>query len=350
MAADGSGGRGRAGGGRRASSYDVAARAGVSQSAVSRAFRPGAYISNAARAKVLKAAAELGFRPNAFARGLATRRSGIVAVAIGTIGNPIYPAVLDAFSRRFAEEGLELLLLTDLDDADAVMNRITGYQTDAVIVTASTRLEASVGVVRRCAAAGVPVVLYNRVLTDLPVAAVACANRDGGRQVAELLLRAGHRRLAFIGGPVETSTGRDRREGFRGALAAAGAAAPILESGPLDYEGGHAALLRLMRARRKPDAVFCTNDLLAIGAMDAARRVLGLRVPEDLSVVGFDDVPMAAWGSYALTTVRQRVEPMVEAAMRLLHGALAGEAAPPLVEVPCDLVIRASARLPAASP
>jgi DNA-binding LacI/PurR family transcriptional regulator len=227
------------------------------------------------------------------------------------------------------------------------MQRVTGYQVDAVIVTASTRLEPSAALTRRCGEAGVPVVLFNRILPGLPAAAVACANRAGGRQVAELLLRAGHRRLAFIGGPEETSASRDRREGFREAIAAAGGAPPLLEAGPLSYEAGHAAALRLMARTERPDAVFCTNDLLALGAMDAARRVLGLRVPEDLSVIGFDDVPMSSWDSYGLTTFRQRVEPMVDAAVGLVLAALSATPPPPPVEIPCDLVIRASARLPA---
>lgn len=332
---------------RRASSYDVAALAGVSQSAVSRAFRPGAYLSDALRDRVLEAARTLGFRPNAIARSLATRRSGIVAVALGTIGNPLYPAVLDAFSRRFAEQRLELLLLTDLTDPDALMQRIIGYQTDAVIVTAATRLDASRQLTRRCVAAGVPVMLFNRVLPRLRVPAVTCANRDGGRQVAELLIRAGHARFAFIGGPEETSATRDRREGFREALAAAGHAEPLLEAGSYSYEAGHQALLRLMDrpARQRPDALFCTNDLLALGAMDAARRTLGLRVPHDLSVVGFDDLPMAAWESYGLTTVRQRMADMVKATVANLLGVLGGETVPALVEVPADLILRDSARL-----
>ncbi len=348
MADGDQGGQKRGGERRRPSSYDVAALAGVSQSAVSRAFRPGVYLSDALRARVLEAARTLGFRPNAMARGLATQRSGIVAVALGTIGNPLYPAVLDAFSRRFAQEKLELLLLTDLDDADAVMQRLSAYQTDAVIVTASMRLEPSRRIARCCAAAGTPVVLFNRLLPGPRIAAVTCANRAGGRCIGDLLLRAGHRRLAFIGGPEETSTSRDRRVGFTEALAAAGHAPPLLANGPYSYEGGHAALLNLMArpARQRPDAVLCTNDLLAIGAMDAARQALGLRVPEDISIVGFDDVPMAAWGSYALTTIRQRIEPMVDAAMELLLGALRGEAPPPPIEIPGDLVPRGSARLP----
>ena len=344
--ADGTG-RGRGGApGRRASSYDVAALAGVSQSAVSRAFRPGAPVSEAVRRRVLAAAAELGFRPNAMARGLATSRSGIVAVAIGTIGNPIYPAVLDAFSREVSARGRQLLLLTDLDDAEAVMGRVVQYGVDAVIVTASARLEPSRAVARACAKAGIPAVLYNRVLPDLRAPAVVCANRAGGRLVADLLLRAGHRRFAFIGGPEETSTNTDRRDGFAARLAEAGLPPPALATGRYAYEAGQAAMLDLAARGVPPDALFCTNDLLAIGAMDAARRDLGLRVPEDLSVVGFDDVPMAAWESYALTTVAQRIGVMAARAMDLAEAAMDGDAGATVIEVPGDLVARRSARLP----
>lgn len=342
------GGTGRHAEGTRqlASSYDVARLAGVSQSAVSRAFRPGAYVSEVTRAKVLAAAGALGFRPNAIARGLATRRSGIIAVAMQTIGNPVYPAVLDAFGRRFQAEGRQLLLLTDLADPAEAMLRILQYQTDAVIVTAASLLEPSRGVTQRCLASGVPVVLFNRVFADLPVPAVVCANRAGGRLAADLLVRAGHRRLAFIGGPEETSTVVDRREGFAAATAALGAPPPLVESGAYSYEAGRSALLRVMRRPDPPDAVFCTNDLLALGAMDAARVELGLRVPEDLSVIGFDDVPMADWTSYRLTTIRPRFEAMVDAAATLaleLPGSVPPRAP---IEIPADLVARASARLP----
>jgi DNA-binding LacI/PurR family transcriptional regulator len=313
MTSDEADGRHGRGGARRspASSYDVAALAGVSQSAVSRAFRPGAYLSEELRRRVVDAAAQLGFRPNAMARGLATNRSGIVAVAVGTIGNPIYPAVLDAFSRGIAERGLQLLLLTELDDVDAVMQRVVQYRVDAMVVTASTVLEPSRQVTVRCGAAGVPVVLYNRVLPDLGTPAVICGNRAGGRLAADLLASRGHRRPAFIGGPEETSTNRDRREGFMEGLRDAGLPQPSIEIGPYSYGGGYGALLRLFARGERPDAVFCVNDLLAIGAMDAARRELRLRVPEDLSVIGFDDVPMAAWLSYDLTTIAQRIPEMV---------------------------------------
>lgn len=327
---------------RRANSYDVARLAGVSQSAVSRAFVPGAYLSASLREKVVAAAATLGFRPNAMARGLATRRSGIIAVAMQAIGNPVYPAVLDGLSRRFREAGQQLLLL-DLGDPVEAILRVLQYQTDAVVVTAASQLAPSRRVTEACLEAAVPVVLFNRVFADLVAPAVTCANRAGGRLVAELLAGAGHRRLAFIGGPEESSTVMDRRAGFVERLAELGHAAPLLETGAYSYEAGQAALMRLAARGAVPDAVFCTNDMLALGVMDAARTTLGLRVPQDLSVVGFDDVPMASWCSYGLTTIRPRFEAMVDATAAM---ALKPDGAVGVLEIPGDLVVRGSARLP----
>ena len=333
--------RRRSGEKRRANSYDVARLAGVSQSAVSRAFVPGAYLSDTLREKVVAAAATLGFRPNAMARGLATRRSGIVAVAMQAIGNPVYPAVLDGLGRRFREAGRQLLLLDLGDPAEAIL-RVLQYQTDAVVVTAASLLAPARRVTEACLEAGVPVVLFNRVFPGLAIPAVTCANREGGRCVAELLAGAGHSRMAFIGGPEESSTVMDRRGGFVDRLRELGAAPPVLETGAYSYEAGRAALLRLAAQGPLPDAVFCTNDLLALGVLDTARCELGLRVPADLSVVGFDDVPMAGWASYRLTTIRPRFQAMVDATAA---WALQPPERPEVIEVPGDLVVRGSARL-----
>ena len=331
----------------RASSYDVARLAGVSQSAVSRAFRPGAsYISEDMRQKVLAAAEQLGFRPNAMARGLATSRSGIVAVVLGTIGNPVYPAVLQALGRQLSARALQILLLTELDAPETVVQRALQYQAEAMIVTASVNLEPSRLIAARCRGAGLPLVLYNRSLPGMAVPAVTCASREGGRLVADLLLRAGHSRLAVLDGSQETSANIDKREGFGERVAAALGGPPMRETGDFSPEGGRSALLRLMRRPTPPDAVFCTNDIMAIGAIDAARHELGLRIPEDLSVVGFDDIPMAAWPSYGLTTVRQRVDAMAETAVELVCAAIAGQTSAVPAEVPVDLVLRTSARLP----
>lgn len=336
--------------GKRATSYDVARLAAVSQSAVSRAFTPDAYISPAMRKKVLAAARQLGYQPNAIARGLTTSRSRVVALFMPNIGNPIYPFVLQTFSHRLRGHGRQILLLPLVEDAKEALACMLQYQIDGLVITAASPLALSKALARKCLAAGIPVVLFNRYFADLKVASVNCDNARGGALAAEVLHGAGHRRFAFIGGPEETSTHVDRCRGFAERLRALGAAAPLIETGPYTYDGGHAAGMRLFGRPDRPDAIFCANDVLAIGALDAARVGHGLQVPRDVSIIGFDGAPMAAWAGNDLTTIALRLEAMVESTVDLLLRAIDGQrAGSEPIRIPGDLVIRNSARMPGAS-
>lgn len=298
---------------------------------------------------MLAAARVLNFRPNATARTLTTKRSRIIAIAMSAIGNPVYPFVLDAFSRELQRQGLQSLLLTDLDDVQDAVQRIVQYQCDGVIITAATRLDPSARLAAQCRAMSVPVVLFNRQLPELAIPSVVCRNAPSALLAADLLLEAGHRRFAVIAGPEETSTNVERRDTFAARIREAGH--PVVHhAGAFSYAEGHAALLALMGGPAQPDALFCTNDMMALGALDAARYRLGLAVPQDLSIIGFDDVPMASWASYDLTTIRPRFLDMVAATTKLLLDDLSadrdGATAP--IEIEADFVKRGSARLPAA--
>ena len=187
--------------------------------------------------------------------------------------------------------------------------------------------------------------LFNRYFPDIPAASVNCDNRRGGELAAETLLAGCHRRFAFIGGPEPTSTHADRLAGFVSRLRELGMPLPVIETTAFSYAGGHAAGLRLLARRGWPDAIFCVTDLIALGVLDAARHGRGLRVPHDLSIIGFDDVPMAAWAGNDLTTVRLPIEEMVDRAVELLTQAI--EAPPgyaPIVRIAGELVRRSSAR------
>ncbi len=333
--------------GKRATSYDVASLAEVSQSAVSRAFTPGAYISPAMRKKVLAAARQLGYQPNAMARGLTTSRSRVVALFMPNIGNPIYPFVLQTFSHRLRNLGRQILLLPLVESADEALACMLQYQIDGLVITAASPLALSKAIARKCIGARIPVVLFNRYFPELKVSSVNCDNAQGGRLAAEILSGAGHRRFAFIGGPEETSTHVDRCAGFVERLGALGAPAPLIETGPYTYDGGYAAGMRLFARVDRPDAIFCANDVLAIGALDAARVGHGLKVPRDVSIIGFDGAPMAAWAGNDLTTIRIRLEEMVNSTVELLMRAIDERPArPALIKIPGDLVIRKSARIP----
>jgi DNA-binding LacI/PurR family transcriptional regulator len=175
---------------------------------------------------------------------------------------------------------------------------------------------------------------------------VTCDNIGGGRLVADHLIKLGHRSLAFVGGLRDASTNVDRWEGYRRGCLDHGLEEPIcVEAGAFAYERGYEAASRLLGVTSRPDGVFCANDILAIGFMDAARREFGLDIPGDLSVVGFDDIAMACWPSHALTTVRQPVAKMIDVTMELI-GMLFGSAQlePRIERFPGELIERASTR------
>lgn len=330
----------------RITARDIAEELGVSISTVSRAFTENAVIAPETRDKVHQAAERLGYQPNPFARSLITRRSKIAGIVVADITNPFYPEVLANLTRRLQDTGLQTMLFFAgsgrmIDDS---LPTLLQYSPDVAIVLAATM---SSEMVTACRAAGTPVVLFNRYVPGSGAAAVYCDNLDGGRQVADALAAAGHKRLAYIAGLPDTSTNTDRLQGFVDRCRELGLDDPIVEDGgSFTYEAGFTALKRLLDRRNPPDAVFCANDIIAIGALDAARRELGLSVPKELSVVGFDDISMAAWPSYSLTTLRQPMNAMIEMTIDEAQRLLAQpQAQAEEHKIPGRLIRRGSARL-----
>ena len=333
-----------------ATSLDVARKAGVSQSAVSRAFTPGASVSESMRARVLKAAAELGYRPNALARSLITGRSRIIGLVVSYLDNGYYPVALEKLSKALQERGYRILIFMapqSADNVDDVLSEILDYQVDGLVLAS---VAMSSDLVARCAAAGVPVLLFNRRQDDRRFSAVTTDNRGGGRKLAEFLIAGRHQRIAYIAGWEGASTQRDREAGFREGLADAGGELFDRAVGDYRFEGAQAATRGMFTGKprsARPDAVFVANDHMAIAAMDVLRYELSLRVPEEVSVVSFDDVPQAAWPSYGLTTVRQSAARMVEATVEALMARIeAGDEVPRQVEIEGSLIVRTSARVP----
>lgn len=306
----------------RATSFDVAALAGVSQSAVSRAFTPGSSIAEEKRAKIIEAARKLNYVPNSIASSLTTKRSNIVAVILGNMGNPFYVHVLRAFIDRLQQQGRQILTFTlgNGADSDETLMRVLRYQVDGIILTSaqlSTRLTSM------CHERGIPIVLFNRYIPGSDASGVRCDNVGGGRLMAEAFLAAGARTFAMIKGDPKGTTSQDRVRGFRDRLIEGGIRpSDITElEGQSTYDGAFNAMVRHHRVERHPlpDAIFGINDIMAMGAMDALRQRLELRIPEDVMVGGFDDIPEGRRFPYQLTTVRQPVEAMVEEALSILH-------------------------------
>lgn len=329
-----------------ATAQDVARLAKVSQSAVSRTFTPGASVSEQTRQRVTAAATKLGYRPNAMARTLITGRSRIVALVMSYLENQFYPLVIEKLSQQLQQHGYHVLMfISGQDEPDAVLTEILQYQVDAIVM-ASTTL--SPDLARSCAASGVPVVLFNRVpdmRAHRTASTVTSDNYRGGRLAGELLASRGHKRIAFMAGLENASTSIERERGFNDALAEAGLEPCARAVGGYQFAGAQQATRQLFaRARGRPDAVFIANDHMAIAALDVLRIELQLRVPEDVSVIGFDDVPQAAWGAYSLTTVVQSVPEMVDATVELLLQQLQESSPPRNVVIPCRLVERQSVR------
>ncbi len=328
-------------------SGDVARLAKVSQSAVSRTFSPGGSVSPKMRARVLEAAHALGYRPNALARAMISGRSGLIALMVAYLDNHFYPQVLEMLSRALQNRGYQVLLfMTDRGPQDKVVQRMLQYQVEGIVMASATL---SSSLARECAKTGTPVVLFNRTVPSLPASSVTSDNIEGGRQVAHLLARAGHARIAFIAGQEDSSTSRDREAGFLKGLAECGASVFSRAVGGYTREGAVRAIQDLFGRPSRPDAVFVANDHMAFAAMDLLRTHYGLRIPEEVSVVGYDDVPEAAWAAYDLTTVAQPGAEMVEATVAILLEQVERRLVNRRTAVlPSRLVVRGSVRLPSA--
>lgn len=330
----------------KVTSVDVARLAGVSQSAVSRVFTPGASASAKTAEKVRKAAEQLGYRPNVLARAMMTGRSRIVGVVVAYLENQFYPMALELLSRALQDRGYHILVFmagNSTDKISEVMAELLDYQVDGII-TASVAMSNDLAV--RCSAAGIPVVMFNRGQDDLRLSEVTSDNVAGGRRAAEFLADGGHKRIAHIMGWQGSSTGRDRAAGFCAGLAARGLKPLAMVDGEYSRDRAAAVARDLFKGPAHPDAIFVGNDHMAFAVVDVVRHELGLRIPEDVSIVGFDDVPMAAWPSYALTTIRQSVEPMVAATVDAILGQIEGDLTPRRIRIDGPLIVRRSARIP----
>lgn len=302
---------------KRATSYDVAELAGVSQSAVSRVFQDGASASKAMRNRVMAAADKLGYRPNAIARGLITQRSNMVGVVISKLTNLYYPEVLVQMTQRLSEHGVRVLLfaLEHEGDTDTVLEQMLQFRVDGILTAAMFTPEQ----LKTVDNAHIPVVFYNRTSQDQLVSSVRCDQEEGERWLVDELVNAGHKTFGIVAGPPDSVVGIDRKTGALNELSRMGISDITTVSGDFGYETGRDCFMRLVQKRGSPpDAVIAANDVMAIGCIDAAREDLGLNVPDDISIVGFDGVGPARFSAYNLTTVSQPVQRMTQAAASML--------------------------------
>ena len=307
------------------SAKEVADRAGVSRSAVSRTFTPGASVSKETRRRVMEAAEELGYHVNHLARGLIQDRSNIVCLVVSDVTTPFRARMLEILTSRLqAIDKVAMVVNTggDSESVSGALQQALRFRADATVVLSGTP---AASLVETCVASGQRVVLINRDDHLEGTENLAVDNESAASEALFLLRRAGCKRLAVVSSEANTPSLVARHTAFTAAAKASGMSATLVRVGPTNYNSGVEAARRLFSRSNSPDGVFCVTDLLALGFMDAARHEFGIDVPRDLCVVGFDDIEQANWESYRLTTFRQPAAEMVDhiAALLTSGGAVA---------------------------
>lgn len=301
---------------------DVAKRAGVSRSAVSRTFTNGASVSDSMRAKVEMAAADLGYTPNALASSLTTGRTRLIGLVSNNFHNPFFLEVFDLFTRGLQDRGLRPLLvnLSDETDPDRSVRMLRQYSVDGVVVASST-LSPDFG--RAFRDAKIPVVhSFGRHTTNPQVHVVGIDNVECGRIAARELNGRGYRKVAFLGGPVDATSTQDRLEGFASEVKAH----PEITfsqsfADAYSFNAGRTEMMRLIEQGGLADAYFCGDDVLSIGVLSALTES-GKSVPDDVGIIGLNDMEMAGWENINLTTIKQPVDQIISSSIELIVAML----------------------------
>lgn len=323
---------------------DVALRAGVSRSAVSRTFTEGASVSAKTRNKVERAAEELGYHPNALASSLTTGRTKLIGLVINNFHNPIFLEVFDQFTRGLQERGLRPLLvnLTDETEPANSVRMLRQYSVDGVIVASSTLPP---GFARAFRDARMPVVHSFGRKSDKPdVHVVGIDNIDCGRMAARELIQRGYARVGFMGGPTAATSTQDRHTGFKEEISKH----PEIEvsysfADAYSFEAGRDEMSRLLK-HRPAEAYFCGDDILSIGALSAVNSA-GLKVPDDIGLIGLNDIEMARWENIDLTTIHQPLDQIITTSIDVVTGMLDNPLSEPTITLcPCHVVTRGTLR------
>ncbi len=329
---------------------DVARQAGVSIATVSRVIHRSPLVSGATQARVEQAMAALNYTPNAVARGLVTRRTQAIGLVITSMADPFFPPIVDGVERMALDHGYSVLLCTSHNDPArelAVVRLLRERRVDAIIVASSRVGSLYQDHLQEIRA---PLVLVNNEQNGSYAYSVGTDDVAGGRLAASYLLKLGHRGIGFIHGLLVKQSTQDRYQGYAVELRAYGLEPnpELVTAGDGQAEGGQRAALELLQRQPRPTALVCFNDLTAIGALRAARS-LGLPVPGQLSIIGYDDIALAAYAEPPLTTIAQQTHELGRQAMRLALDLLDGKQASSAI-LPPMLVERQTCAAPAISP
>jgi len=323
---------------------EVAELAGVSRSAVSRTFTDGASVSARTREKVEKAAKTLGYRPSLIARSLATNRTKLIGLVANNFQNPAFLDVFDLFTSELQKRELRPLLvnLSGETSPRKIVELLRQYSVDGVIVATST-LPTSFATAFQTA--GIPVIhTFGKFQANANVHVVGIDNEYCGAMAAQTFAERGYKTVALLGGPESATSTQDRSTGFvQTAKKLDLDVAKISYAENYTYQAGRDAMREVLDDSRV-EAVFCGDDLICMGAMDAARAA-GQSIPEDIGFLGFNDIGMASWDSYSLTTIRQPIRDIIMSSVELVVGMVENPGRSPEIRLfPCSVIDRGSLR------
>jgi LacI family transcriptional regulator len=327
---------------------EIAKRANVSTATVSRTLNQSGPVKAATARKVWRAVTELNYYPNSHARALVSGRSRLIGLIVSDITNPFFPELIRTFEGLAAQQQYDLLLTsTDYDTTrmTACLRRMLERKVDGVAMMTS---EMDVGLIKELSRRNVPIVFMDVGQVGPRMSHVAMDYGNGVRQAVDHVVQLGHRQIAFITGPLELHSARTRHQAFVDGMRHHGVALDrkLIREGTHTAEGGEKAMKELLKLSRLPTAVVCSNDWTAIGALHAIHAA-GLQVPQDISLVGFDDIPLSSYITPSLTTVRMSARDVGSTAFQALFS-LIGEAhvEGDVYQIPTRLVIRESTAKP----
>ncbi len=326
---------------------DVAKEAGVSFATVSRVLNDGANVKPEKRARVLRAIKRLGYTTNLQARSLRGGRSHLIGLLVRDLGTAYIGEIMRGVDSELAENKYDVMLYTThrhQAKENEYVTALTRGMTDGLLLVLPRHPE---GYLKSLRQKKFPYVVIDHQGIDDRGPAVGATNRAGGYDATRYLLALGHRRIGFITGSMDLGCSRERLDGYRAALRDHGVAADaeLVREGNFQQPGGYAAAIELMNLQDPPTAIFASNDVMAFGVMEAARE-RGKKIPDDISIIGFDDIPQAAQVHPPLTTIRQPLEEMGHrAAQMLLEIIEHPEQAAEKIELPTELVMRESTRV-----
>jgi DNA-binding LacI/PurR family transcriptional regulator len=328
-----------------ASAKQVAELAGVSRSAVSRTFTPGASVSEETRQRVIKASEKLGYHVNHLARGLLRKSTGIVCLVVADSDTPYMSRMVRTLARHLQEAGKVAMVIDTTGPSENVehaLRQTLNYRADATVVLSGTPAHS---IIRTCLDNGQRLILINRDDRLAGPYNLSLDNRLAGKTALETFLKVGCTRLAVVASEAGTPSLMAREAGFIEAAQMAGVTVAVARKGRTSYEAGAAGARALLAGPDRPDAAFCVTDLIACGFLDVARHEFGLLIPDEISVIGFDDIEQASWLSYRLTSFSPPVEELAAAVVDLATmSEAAAERAPASRFLEAPLVRRDTVR------